>query len=63
MNADTSQGSPRDEIVGVKYEDPKQREERQRLMDLLGASAMDADGEKGKSRVGGRRPTRRKAGF
>ncbi|KAF4571183.1 hypothetical protein EYR36_008512 [Pleurotus pulmonarius] len=63
MNADTSQSSPRDEIVGVKYEDPKQREERQRLMDLLGDSTMDGDGEKGKSRVGGRRPTRRKAGF
>ncbi|KAF9496674.1 hypothetical protein BDN71DRAFT_1415262 [Pleurotus eryngii] len=64
MYEDTSQGSVRDEIVGVKYEDPKQREERQRLMDLLGGSIVDADGEsKGKSRVGGRRPTRRKAGF
>ncbi|KDQ24788.1 hypothetical protein PLEOSDRAFT_1047578 [Pleurotus ostreatus PC15] len=63
MNEDTSQGSVRDEIVGVKYEDPKQREERQRLMDLLG-DTVDADVEsKGKSRVGGRRPTRRKAGF
>ncbi len=47
----------------MKYEDPKQREERQRLMDLLGDSTMDGDGEKGKSRVGVRRPTRRKAGF